>query len=91
MPYLLVLMAALLILPAFGLGVVTLALVLTAGVAVLVAALALGATGSLLDWILAAVAMGVSWRAFQAGRRLLRRLRTALATAGPGIGRPRPG
>lgn len=90
MPYILAVVAALLVLPAVGLGIVAVALALAAGAVVFVCALALGATGSLVDWILAATAVGVSWPALQSWRRLVRRLKAALATA-PGIGRLRGG
>ncbi|MGC9529884.1 MAG: hypothetical protein ACP5G2_04610 [Candidatus Bipolaricaulaceae bacterium] len=77
--YLVVLAAALLVLPAFSLGVVAVGLAVLAALTVALAALALGATGSLVDWILTAAAVGFSWRAVQAGRRFVRRLRTSLA------------
>jgi|Deesub1362A_J573_1020465.scaffolds.fasta_scaffold06369_3 hypothetical protein len=79
MPYLVVLAALALILPALGLGLLALGLAVAAAIIVVLAAVALGATGSLIDWILTAVAVALSWRAVQTGRRLLRRLRTALA------------
>jgi len=87
MPYVLAVVAASLVLPAVGLGIVAVALALAAGAVVFVCALALGATGNLVDWILAATAVGVSWPTLQSWRRLVRRLKAALATA-PGIGRP---
>lgn len=87
MPYVL---AALLVVPAFGLGVVAAVLAVLAAAAVLACAVALGATGTLMNWILAAIALGVSWPAC-GWRRAVRRVREALATAGPGIGRPRGG
>lgn len=89
MPYVLALAAALLILPAIGFGLVALCLAAAAAVIVFVCAVALGATGTLVDWILAATAVGVAWPAVASWRRLVQRLRAALATAGPGIGRPR--
>ncbi|MCX7750149.1 MAG: hypothetical protein N2320_01040 [Candidatus Bipolaricaulota bacterium] len=91
MAYALAVLAALLLIPALGLGLLTAALVLGAGLLVFVCALALGATGTLLDWILALTAVGMTWRALELGRRAVRRLREALATAGPGIGRLRSG
>lgn len=91
MPYALALGAALLVIPAIGLGLVAVSLAIVAGAIVLVCAVALGATGSLVDWILAATAIGVSWPAVESWRRLVQRLKGALATVGPGIGRPRGG
>ncbi len=90
MPYVVAILATLLVLPALGLGVVAAVLGALAAAATLACAVALGATGTLLEWILAALAVGVSWRAF-GWRRAVRRLRDALATAGPGIGRLRGG
>lgn len=91
MPYVLAVVAALLVLPAVGLGVLAVALALAAVAILFACALALGATGTVVDWILAATAAGLSWPAFQAWRRLVRRLKAVLATAGPGIGRLRRG
>jgi len=80
MPYLMVLVAAALILPTVGLGVVALGLSLLAILLVGLAALALGATGSLADWILTAVTLAAHWRAIETGRRLRRRVRASLAS-----------
>lgn len=89
MAYALALLAALLLLPALGLGLLTAVLLLGAGLLIALCAVALGATGTLLDWVLALTAVGMTWRAVQAGRQAVRRLRAALATVGPGTGRPR--
>lgn len=89
MPYLLVLLAALLVIPAVGLGLAAVCLALAAGAIVLLCAVALGASGTLIGWILAATALGVSWPAVLSWRNLMHRLKGALATVGPGIGRLR--
>jgi len=68
-----------LILPALALGAVALALAGVALLAVVLAALTLGAAGTLVDWILTALALAAGWRAVELGRRLLRRVRAALA------------
>ncbi len=91
MPYALAVLAALLLIPALGLGILTALLVLGAGLLVALCALALGATGALFEWILALTAVGISWRAVGAGRRAFRRLREALATVGPVVARLRGG
>lgn len=91
MPYALALLAALLVIPAVGLGLIALSLAIAAAVLVFACALALGATGSFLDWVLALSAVGLTWPAVQSWRRLVRRVKAALATAAPGIGRPRGG
>ncbi len=91
MPYVLAVVVALLVIPAAGLGLVAVCLGIVAGAIVAACALALGATGSLLEWALALSAVGVSWPAVQSWRRLVRWVKGALATAGPGIGRPRGG
>lgn len=85
------LVAALLLIPAVGLGLVALSLAIVAAALVLACALALGATGTLLDWILALTAVGLAWPSVQAGRRFVHRVRGAVATAVPGIGRLRGG
>jgi hypothetical protein len=79
MPYLAVLAAVALILPALALGAVALVLTGVAGLAVVLAALTLGAAGTLMDWILTALALAAGWRAVELGRRLLERVRTAWA------------
>lgn len=91
MPYLLALVAALVAIPAVGLGLVAVVLAVLAAVAVFACAVALGATGTVMDWILALTAMGLSWPAVRAWRGAVRRLRKAVATVGPGIGRLRGG
>lgn len=79
MPYLAAAAAMALILPTIGLGLVALGLSLLAALTVTLAAIALGATGSLMDWILTACALAANWRAIETGRRLLKRVRAALA------------
>ena len=79
MPYLVVPLAIALIIPTIGLGLVALGLSLLAALTVVMAAVALGATGSLMDWILTAIALAANWRAIETGRRLLRRVRASLA------------
>jgi len=71
--------ALLLAVPAAGLGLVTLALALAAVIVVGLTAFALGATGCLINWILAALALGVSCRLVQRGRRFIERVRQAIA------------
>ncbi len=73
------LVALLLTIPAAGLGLVTVALVLLVAIMVGLTSLALGATGCLINWILAGLALGVSCRLVQRGRRLIERLRQAIA------------
>ncbi|HIE47461.1 TPA: hypothetical protein EYP84_01040 [Candidatus Bipolaricaulota bacterium] len=77
--YLAVLAALALILPALGLGLVAVALGVLAGLTVTLAALALGATGSLLEWIITALTLAAGLKAWERGRRWLRRVRAALA------------
>lgn len=89
MPYLLAIAAALLVIPAVGLGLVAVSLALAAGIIVFVCAVALGATGSVLHWILALTAVGVSWPAVQGWRRVVDQVRGVLVTVGLGTGRPR--
>lgn len=91
MAYLLVLLAALLVIPAVGIGLAAVCLALAAGAIVLLCAVALGASGTLIGRILAATALGVSWPAAQPWHRLAQRLKAVLATAGPGFGRLRGG
>ncbi|HEU68485.1 MAG TPA: hypothetical protein ENN53_04630 [Candidatus Acetothermia bacterium] len=91
MQYALALVAALLVILAVGLGFVAVCLGVVAGTIVAVCALALGAAGSLFEWTLALSAVGVSWPAVRPWRRFVRWVREAVATAGPGIGRPRGG
>jgi hypothetical protein len=79
MPYLAVLAAVALIFPTLALGAVALVLAGVAGLAVVLAALTLGAAGTLMDWILTALALAAGWRAVELGRRLLERVRTAWA------------
>ncbi|MFO8034154.1 MAG: hypothetical protein R6U88_03180 [Candidatus Bipolaricaulota bacterium] len=79
MPILILLAAVMLLVPALGLGVATAALALAAAVAVGLTAVALGATGCLFNWILAALAVGLSCRAVRSGRRLVERLRHGFA------------
>jgi len=79
MPYLAVLAAIALILPAVGLGLVALGLSLLTALTVTLTAVALGATGSLVDWILTAISLAANWRAIETGRRLLKRVRAAMA------------
>lgn len=84
-------LAALLIIPlGFALGVFTVVTAVLAALILAIFSLALGATGTLWEWILVALAAGLSTRVWEP-RQLLRRLRTALATLGPGTGRPRLG
>jgi hypothetical protein len=62
-----------------GWGLLAVALAAVAALMVTLAALALGATGSLLDWICTALTLAASLRALERGRRWLQRLRAALA------------
>ncbi|GEM_PF-6897032 len=72
-----------------GLTLATLGLSALAAASVALAALALGLTGTLWNKVLAG-ARGEGWLPLaQKGRRLWRRVRAALATVGPGIGRLR--
>ncbi len=82
MPVLILLAAALLLVPALGFGVAAVGLALAAAVALGLTAVALGATGCLFNWILAALAAGLSCRAVRSGRKLVGRLRQGLAQPG---------
>ncbi len=75
MPALLAFVALLLLLPAVGLGVAAVGLVLTAALLVGLTSIALGATGCLFNWILAALAVGISCRGVQSCRRFVARVR----------------
>ncbi len=79
MPVLILLAAVLLLVPALGLGMAAVGLALAAAVVVGLTAVALGATGCLFNWIMAALAVGLSCRAVRSGRRLMERVRHGLA------------
>lgn len=75
MPALLAFAALVLVLPALGLGVAAVGLVLSAALVVGLTSIALGATGCLFNWILTALAVGLSCRGVQTCRRFLARVR----------------